>query len=100
MRKGTTPTFTFTLPFGTDIVQKAKAIFKYEDGTKLSKVVGADNFAGNVIVIKLTQEETLQFRCNTHVKLQLRVLTVGGDALASAVYPVFVEECLDTEVLT
>ena len=99
MRKGTTPTFTFTLPFDTAIVAKAKVIFEYDNEQQLTKTAGADNFSGNTIIVQLTQEETFLFRCNSRIKVQLRVLTNSGDALVSDVYTVFVEECLDNEVL-
>jgi hypothetical protein len=99
MRKGTTPIFTFTLPFATVLVQKAKVIFEYDDEQQLCKVLTADNFKGETISVQLTQEETFKFSCNSHIKVQLRVLTVDGDALTSDVYTVFVEECLDNEVL-
>ena len=99
MRKGTTPIIEFTLPFSTELVAKAKLIIKYKDDAKLTKYASADDFNGNTISIKLTQEETFLFDCNSYVKMLLRVLTKEGDSLVSDVYKVFVEECFDNEVL-
>lgn len=99
MKKGTMPIFEFTLPFSTDQVAKAKLIIKYNDNAKLTKYANAEDFDGNTIRVKLTQEETFLFDCNSYVKVLLRVLTTSGDPLVSDVYTVFVEECFDDEVL-
>ena len=99
MRKGTTPTFTFELPFSTELLTKAKVTFEKGE-TQLSKELNMANFDGNIIKCTLTQEETFLFPCNSQVKMQLRVLTKNGEALASDPFIVFVEECLDDEVLT
>ena len=98
MRKGTTPKFTFNLPFSTELLDKARVTFEH-DGQELTKTLDDQNFDGNAISVQLTQEETFLFRCNSHIKVQLRVLTKKGEALASDVYSVFVSECLDNEVL-
>lgn len=99
MRKGTSPVFEFTLPFDTELVAKAKVTFKYDDYSKVTKYANKDDFNGNTISVKLTQDETFMFKCNSYIKVQLRVLTTGGDPLATEPYTVFVEECLDDEVL-
>lgn len=99
MRRGTTPTFVFTLPFDTKNLSKARVIFEHSDDVKLIKVVEKDNFDGNKITITLTQEETLLFYCNSYIKVQLRVLTANNEVLASDVNKVFVCECLDDEVM-
>ncbi len=99
MRKGTTPTFTFELPFSTDLLTKARVIFEKGD-TQLPKELNTASFDGNTIKVRLTQEETFLFPCNSQIKVQLRVLTKNGEALASDPFIIFVEECLDNEVLT
>lgn len=99
MRKGTTPIIEFTLPFSTDLVAKAKVIIKYKEDSKLTKYARAEDFDGNTIRVKLTQEETFLFDCNSYVKVLLRVLTTSGDPLVSDVYTEFIEECFDDEVL-
>lgn len=99
MRKGTTPTFTFELPFSTDLLAKAKVTFEKGD-TQLPKELNTASFDGNTIKVQLTQEDTFLFPCNSQIKVQLRVLTKNGEALASDPFIIFVEECLDNEVLT
>lgn len=99
MRKGTTPSFSFTLPFDTSVVEKAKVIFKQDNRIVLEKYNEQCTLDGNTIHVKLTQEETYLFESDKYAKMQLRVLTTGGDALASEIFEVFVEEFLDDEVL-
>lgn len=98
MRVGTTPTFTFKLPFGTDVVQKAKITFRQNNKVVLEKtddcVVDAD-----MVKVSLAQEETFMFTYPGKAEVQLRILTQGNDALASAPFLFLVEECLDKEVL-
>lgn len=98
MRKGTTPTFTFTLPFSTELLTKARVTFEKGD-QQLKKELNTADFDGDTIKVQLTQEETFLFPCNSQVKVQLRVLTRNGEALASDPFIIFVEECLDNEVL-
>lgn len=99
IKKGTEPIIQFALPISADNVQKAKVIIKYKDNSKLTKYAEADSFSGNTISVKLTQEETFLFDCNSYIKVLLRVLTKSGEPLVSDVHNVFVEECFDDEVL-
>lgn len=100
MRKGTTPSFVFELPFGTEKISNAKVIFSLNNQVKLEKYLTDCNIKDNIITVKLSQEETFLFDCNSTIKIQLRVLTVNGDALASDVFTVFAYQCLDDEVIT
>ena len=47
----------------------------------------------------LTQEETLRFDHKKAVQIQIRILTAGGDALASVIEKIGVSQLLDNEVL-
>jgi hypothetical protein len=49
--------------------------------------------------VKLTQEETLKFDSVQTVSVQVRVLTVGGDALASDIMRTTADRLLENEVL-
>ena len=99
MRKGTTPSFVFELPIEVDTIKNAKVIFSFNNDVKLEKYLKQCAASGNKLTVKLTQEETFLFECNATVKIQLRVVTVNGDALASDVFSVFVHQCLDDEVI-
>lgn len=99
MIRGTTPTHTFILPFSTEIVSAVRVIYKQGETEVLCKCETDCEKDGNAIKVRLTQEETLEFDCKKDVKIQLRVLTMGGDALASKPRIVDVGECLNDEVL-
>lgn len=97
---GTTPTHTFELPFDTELVSASKIIYAQGGTIVLTKTVADCELKENEIRTRLTQEETFLFDCRMPVSIQVRVLTIGGDALVSDILQVPVKKCLDTEVLT
>ena len=98
MRIGTTPTYTFKLPFEVSTLQKIKVTFRQGSTLILEK---KDSFvlAGNIIELSLTQAETFLFDNFNKIDIQLRVVTKDNDVLSSNIYSFAVAECLDKEVL-
>lgn len=99
MRRGTTPTHTFALPFKVDSIEKLRIIYEQNDKTVLQKTEVDCRMEGNTISTKLSQEETLEFKENAVIKVQLRILTQTGDSLASIPFHISSEEILSEEVL-
>lgn len=99
MKRGTTPTHTFTLPFDVDIIDKVRILYAQGGTLKLKKENADTTMAGNTISVALTQEDTLLLQSGKTVDIQLRVLTNDGNALASDIIRVFVETLLENEVL-
>ena len=100
MIRGTTPMHSFELPFGVEVIKSGVVTYVQENETILEKELTECNLEGNIVSVKLTQEETLKFNCaNRYVFVQLRLLTQGGDALASDVMTIEVKRCLNSEVL-
>lgn len=99
MRKGTTPSFTFTLPFGVEIIAKAKVVIGQGGKILFEKRDNDLLLDGNTITLKLTQEETFKMDCKKQLEIYLRVLTLGGDALKTDTYVINVCDCMDNEVL-
>lgn len=101
MRKGTTPIFEFELPSDFDIsaIENAKATFSFDGDVKVEKYLCDCKQDGHVLKFKLTQEETFLFECNSYVSIQLRVVTVAGEAFTSDPFEVFAYKCFDSEVL-
>ncbi len=99
MRQGTTPTHTFTLPIGTDIVSKVLIVYAQSDEEILRKTEQDCNVMGNTISVDLTQDETFLFDCGKNVQIQVRILTSDGKALASNIIVTDVDNCLTDEVL-
>lgn len=98
MRVGTTPTYTFKLPFSVDTCKKVKVTFRQNNKVVLEKTDDCI-LDSDVVKVTLTQDETFMFVYPGKAEVQLRVLTQGNDALASAPFLFLVEECLDKEVL-
>lgn len=99
MRKGTTPTHMFELPFDSSDVSKIKITYQQNNNTILTKRDADLNFDGNTVSTTLTQEETFLFDHQRTVYIQVRVLTKDNIALTSEIMPVGVDKCLDNEVL-
>lgn len=99
MRRGTTPTFTFELPFDITTLSRVRIIFSQEDNVIFVKELNECQVSGNILSVELTQEETFKFDCKKTAQIQIRVLTLGGEAPASDVMVVDVMKCLDNEVL-
>lgn len=100
MRRGSTPTYTFELPFPVVNCQKIdicfaqhKKVFVQKD--KSDCVLGE----GNTFSLTLTQDETLLFRANECIDVQVSVLTGNGTALTSDIYHLDCVECLRNGVL-
>lgn len=99
MRRGTTPTHTFEIPMEKAMIKSATVIYKQDDEIILRKTIDDCRIEDGKIVIHLTQEETLSFRCDKSVYIQVAILTPGGDALRSDIMRVTVDQCLDREVI-
>lgn len=85
MRRGTTPTHTFT----TDIdLTDAEVIFiTYEQAGKpvMEKTKEDLTITAETLTVKLTQEETLAFELGKPVEMQIRARFADGTAVASQV---------------
>lgn len=99
MRRGATPTHTFTLPFSTDEVSKVRVVYSQDNRPIVVKEMEDCAFEGNDVVVELTQEDTLKFDSSKFVDIQLRVLTLAEDSLVSDIIQKAVGACLDNEVL-
>lgn len=99
MIRGTTPTHTFTLPFGVETVAKVRILYAQHDEVLVTKTEEDCTMTGQTIQVRLTQEETLALDSSTVVAIQLRVLTTGGEALASDIMRVLPGDCLENEVM-
>lgn len=99
MIRGTAPIHTFTLPVDASQVAKLRVNYAQQGQLLLVKTEQDGTLDGFKLRVKLTQEDTLTFRCNVDVEIQLDVLTVAGDPLRSKIQRVSVDRCLNSEVL-
>jgi hypothetical protein len=100
MIRGTTPTHIFNIPFDTSLVDEVKVTYAQDDVVVLEKHTVDCTLEGATISVTLTQEDTFLFNCKKAVEVQIRVLTINGEAFASIVEKIGVSKCLDNEVLT
>lgn len=100
MIRVTTPTFVFTLPF--EVVELRSYLVTFaQNGRKILDKTEADCKAeGSEITVELTQEETKLFKAQFNLQIQLRVLTNGGDALATEIFTRPVGEVLNDGIMS
>ena len=99
MIRATTPTHIFELPFDiNEFVDKVLITYK-QDEIVLEKTLEDCNIEKNILSYKLTQEETNKFNNIVFVKIQIRVITKGGESLASDEYSKSVQDVLNDKVL-
>lgn len=99
MPRGTNPWITYRLPFSTDLVEKVRVVCKQRDGLKIKKTEKDAEMDGNIVKVRLTQEDTFRLNENLPVNHQIRVRTINGDVFKSKVYTFSIGVCLDSEVL-
>ncbi len=100
MYRLTTPQHTFTLPFDTSLVKNLIVSYGQGEGEVLTKELEDCTLEGKLVKVRLSQEDTKKFTPDVPVKIQIRLLTVAGEALASREYIVRCEDVLNDEVLT
>lgn len=91
MIRGTTPQLEFTLPIEAVTLSEGYISFAQEGRLLFSKSLADCAASGNVLLLRLSQEETLRFRSGRTVEIQIRAKTVTGRAIASEI----IEESAD-----
>ena len=100
MIRGTTPVHIFQLPFDTECIKSIKILYAQNGRVVLEKNTQQVQLSGQTATVNLSQEDTLAFCSEDAAEIQLRILTVEGQALASGVIPCGVGRLLEDEVLT
>ena len=96
---GTTPEFTYKLPFETNFIKSAEITFAQGGNIVVRKTTEDCKFETDTISISLTQEESFLFKCHEFCEIQLRVLTQSGDVLKTLPESIIVTECYSKEIL-
>lgn len=99
MIRGTTPTHIFNLPVDTSTLKEVRITYEQFQRAVIEKTETDVQMEGKTITLTLTQEETLKFKHTSKVRVQLKVLTTTGAALASPIKELSVDEILNEEVL-
>ena len=99
MRCGTAPTHIFRLPFNVDVIDKIRIIYSQDNKKVFTKKKEDCTFEGNVVRVKLTQEDTLALNYRKYAEVQIRIVSVSGDPLASTIKAFLPARCLEDEVI-
>lgn len=100
MRRGTTPTHIFKLPFTTEYVSKVKIAYKQDTAVVLRKNTEDCKLEDDRVSVTLTREESLLFNSQAFVKVQLEAELREGGTLVSDIFVLRVAELLCEEALT
>ena len=100
MGRGTTKTHTFKLPFEAKLIKKTRVVYSQNGDVIIKKTENDVQIDGNVVTVKLSQEDTFTFSSKSPVEIQLRVLFTNGDVKNSDIIKTSVARCLDDEVIT
>ena len=93
MYRGTTPTFTFTLPIECETISRLSVAFKQGGKLLFERGLADVTMSGKVLSCTRTEDETLQLRGDPELQIQRRV-GVGSARMASQVFRVPVDQIL------
>lgn len=94
MRRGTTPSLDFTLPFDVDAIQTLYITFADNSGKVVLEKELADCTASEkTVTLKMSQADTLSLPAGV-VNIQIRCKTLDNIAMASKAIPITVSRLL------
>lgn len=99
MIRGTTPTHIFKLPIDTSTIRQLRITYAQYGKTVLEVTEANVTMVDQEVRYRLSQEDTLQFKLPAQVEVQIKVMTVDSNVMASPVMTLNVEKVLNTEVL-
>lgn len=104
MTRGTTPQHTFELPFSAESLEFTVTYAQVNPVTQIKTIVvkktqNECEIADNLIKVRLSQEDTLEFEDKYAVQIQIKVKKQDGDVIASNIITTTVQKVLDEEVL-
>ena len=99
MKRGSTPTHHFTLPFDGEVASRIEITYSQNGEVVLQKDEYDCKVSGNVISTTLSQEDTFLFDASMNVEIQIRVKDKSGTVLESEIMCIRCGRCLSEEVL-
>ena len=94
MRRGTTPTIIFNLPFDVSTVRNVEVYFAQNDELLVTKGRSDCVLSGKTLAVTLTQEETLSFDNDEKLEVQARFVFTDGSVDATDIIKQKVKEIL------
>lgn len=99
MRRGTTPRIIWKLPFSMEIVVEMWLTLSQRSREVLTKTKAEMIEENGSVYVTLSQEDTLSLDDHCDVEIQVRGRTTAGEAFASQIRRVTVEEILKDGVI-
>lgn len=100
MIRGTTPTLKFIFKYTLDFLFDYDITFSQNGNVLLVKTKNDIEIDGNIIKVRLSEEDTLLFDNEQLLAYQIRGKTKNGDTIASYVKYCYVSEILNEVILT
>ena len=96
---GTNPWYTYRIPFDTSLVAKVRFVIRQRDGVKVRKTEKDVEMEGDLVKIRLSQEDGFRLNAKLPGERQLRIKTKAGDLFKTKPQTFTINDCLDREVL-
>lgn len=93
MRRGTTPTLTFTLPINSSSIECLYITFCQKNEIIIEKNINDCELSDDILKVTLSQKDTLAFKVGA-IDIQIRLKTIDGSAMASNVVVADIRNCL------
>ena len=99
MIRGTTPRLEFTLPFEASLLAEAWITISQNRKEVFTKELKDCECNGEMLILDLTQDETLRLGCEYVAELQIRAKTYTGEVIASDIIQLNAERILKDGVI-
>ena len=100
MRRGTTPTIVFHLPFNVSEIRNVEVYFAQNDELLVTKGYNDCVLSGTTLSVTLKQSETLQFDDEEKLQMQVRFRFTDGSVDATKIIKGKIEDLLADTVLS
>lgn len=94
MIRGTTPTVKFWLPCDVALLKNVFISFSQNKNVLINYTLKDCSVEGNIVIVKMSQEETLRLRDRYPLEIQVRAITNADEAIASNIVTTSVDRIL------
>lgn len=99
IQRGSTPTIKFTVPNDTPQIISGTITLSQNKSPVIKKSLSQWSHVGNVVSVRLTQEDTLKLNVNYSVEIQLKPKFADGTVPDTKIHVITADRVLDEEVL-
>ena len=104
MRRGTTPTHEFALPFPVENVAEVELTYMQRDDDEekiiFQKHLEDFKIDGDVLSYKFTEKESFMFEPKLPTFWQMRAVSPAGDVVSTDIVRISASDCISDKLLT